>query len=137
VERVRDFGRRLDPAGGVPEGLDAYEQRFYAALADDFNTPAALAVVFEWIAAGNRRLDAGERFGAGALSGMLWTLGLEGLLEPDAEAPDADAERLLEERQAARAERDFERADAKRDELLALGWVVRDTPDGPQLVRKG
>jgi cysteinyl-tRNA synthetase len=137
VERIRDFGRRLAPDGAPPEGLDPFEQRFYAALADDFNTPAALAVVFEWIAEGNRRLDAGERFGPGALSGMLWTLGLDPVLEADAEAPDAGAERLLEERQAARADRDFERADAKRDELLALGWAVRDTPDGPQLVRKG
>jgi cysteinyl-tRNA synthetase len=137
VERIRDFGRRLDPDGAAPGELAEFERRFYAALADDFNTPAALAVVFEWIAEGNRRLDTGERFGAGALEQMLWTLGLDGLLAPDAEAPDADAERLLEERQAARAERDFERADAKRDELLALGWVVRDTPDGPQLVRKG
>ena len=52
------------------------------------------------------------------------------------EGADPDAERLLAEREAARAARDFATADAKRDELAALGWTVRDTADGPKLVRQ-
>ena len=43
-------------------------------------------------------------------------------------------ERLLHERTAARDARDFARADALRDELRALGWEVRDGPDGPELL---
>jgi cysteinyl-tRNA synthetase len=135
VERIRELCRRLDPDAAAPDDLDGYAERFFDALADDFNTPAARAILFEWVAEANRRLDAGERLGVGRLGEMLHTLGLEGLLadaEPDA---DPEAERLLAERQAARAARDFERADAIRDELAALGWQVRDGADGATLVR--
>ncbi|MFL5895639.1 MAG: cysteine--tRNA ligase [Thermoleophilaceae bacterium] len=135
VERVRDFARRLDPGAAAPDAVGDYEGRFYAALADDFNTPAARAALFDWIAEANRRIDAGERVGAGPLSEMLRVLGLENLLEPDAETPDGDALKLLEERETARREKDFATADARRDELAERGWEVRDTGDGPQLVR--
>ena len=83
------------------------------------------------------RLDAGEALGAGRLGEMLNALGLESLLAAgDAgDGVDAEAERLLRERQEARAARDFERADAIRDELAALGWQVRDAADGARLVR--
>jgi cysteinyl-tRNA synthetase len=67
---------------------------------------------------------------------MLYVLGLEDLLAGEDEAPDADAERLLREREEARAARDFATADARRDELAALGWEVRDTAEGPRLVRR-
>ena len=131
VERVRDFARRLD--ADAP-GLDGYAERFFDHLADDFNTPAARAVLFDLISEGNRRLDAGERLGRGDLADMLRVLGLENLLEVD-EGADPEAERLLAEREEARAAKDFATADAKRDELAALGWTIRDTPAGPQLIR--
>jgi cysteinyl-tRNA synthetase len=135
VERIRDFARRLD-ADAPADGIEPYAERFFQALADDFNTPAARAALFDWIAEGNKRLDAGERLGAGAFAEMLGVLGLDNLLDT-AEEADPEAQRLLEEREAARAERDFGTADAKRDELAALGWTVRDTPAGPKLVRSG
>ena len=135
VERVRDFGRRLDHRAPAPPEADAHAGRFFDALADDFNTPSARAELFAWIAEANRRIDAGERIGPGPVPEMLAVLGLDNLLEPDAETPDPDAERLLAEREAARAEKDFATADARRDELADRGWTVRDTADGPRLVR--
>ena len=51
-----------------------------------------LSVLFEWIGEANRRLDAGERFGAGALRDMLWAIGLDNLLDEPAERPDAEAQ---------------------------------------------
>jgi cysteinyl-tRNA synthetase len=135
VERVRDFALRLDADAGVPPEAGEYEERFYAALADDFNTPAARAALFDWITEANRRIDAGERIGPGPLPEMLRVLGLENLLEAD-EGPDDDSLRLLEEREDARRAKDFATADARRDELASRGWIVRDTPDGPQLVRQ-
>ena len=135
VARIRDFARRLD-ADARAEGIEPYAERFFAALADDFNTPAARAALFDWITEGNKRLDAGERLGAGALGEMLYVLGLDNLLEAEETAPP-EAKRLLDEREAAREQRDFATADAKRDELAALGWAVRDTPAGPKLVRSG
>jgi cysteinyl-tRNA synthetase len=134
VERVRDFVRRLDDDAQAT-GIEPYEARFFDALADDFNTPAARAALFDWISEGNRRLDQGERLGRGALGEMLRALGLETLLDADERDADPEAERLLAEREAARAARDFATADAKRDELAALGWTLRDTPAGPRLVR--
>jgi cysteinyl-tRNA synthetase len=134
VERVRDFARRLDPDTPA-EGIEPFAERFFEALRDDFNTPAARAALFDWIAEGNRRLDAGEALGPGALGEMLQVLGLENLLAVEDEA-DAEAQRLMDEREAARAARDFATADAKRDELTALGWTVRDTAEGPKLVRQ-
>ncbi|MBD0281462.1 MAG: cysteine--tRNA ligase [Thermoleophilaceae bacterium] len=136
VQRVRESVRRLDRDAPGPEGLEDLVERFFDALADDFNTPAARAAMFDWIAEGNRRIDAGERLGPGALGEMLYALGLEGLLaEPVEEAPDA-VRRLAKEREAARAERDFDRADRIREELAERGWEVRDTTGGAELVRK-
>ena len=132
VDRIRELGRRLDPGAEAPD-LGQFESRFYAELADDFNTPGALSVVFDCVAALNRRSD---RVGAGALRDMLWTLGLENLLDAEAERPPPEAEQLLAEREEARAARDFATADARRDELAALGWEVRDTPEGPRLGRR-
>jgi cysteinyl-tRNA synthetase len=134
VDRIRDFTLRLDSEAGVPDVAAEYEERFYAALADDFNTPAARAALFDWIAEANRRIDAGERVGTGPLPEMLRVIGLENLLE--IEKPPPDAVEKLEQREAARRAKDFARADASRDELEQMGWIVRDTADGPQLVRK-
>jgi cysteinyl-tRNA synthetase len=156
VARVRDLIRRLGPEAGDevrrlgPEAGDEVRrlgpeaaaaaregapEGFLDALADDFNTPAALAELFGWVSEANRRLDAGEPVEPGPLRDMLWLLGLESLLEPEDDAPDSEAERLLAEREAARAEKDFATADARRDALRALGWEVRDTPEGAKLVR--
>jgi cysteinyl-tRNA synthetase len=134
--RVRDVVRRLDPAAPAAPDLDALAERFFDELADDFNTAAARGVLFEWVAEANRRVDAGERLGPGRLGEMLYAFGLESLLEEgDEEAPE-EVQRLAEERDEARAARDFERADRLRDELAAAGWEARDTPEGAQLVRR-
>src|SRR5918997_2295378 len=141
VERVRDVCRRLEPGAPGPEALNPYAQRFFAALAEDFNPPAARAELFEWVGEANRRLDRGERLGVGALEAMLECLGLERLLAEAGEAGGGDGagapehvRALLEQRESARAARDFATADARRDELAALGWEVRDTAEGPLLV---
>ena len=63
-------------------------------------------------------------------------LGLESLARVE-EATDPEAERLLAEREEARAARDFARADRIRVELAARGWEVRDSTHGPRLVRRG
>ena len=132
VARVRDVVRRLDPEA---PGMDEYVERFFDALSDDFNTPQARAVLFEWVAEANRRIDAGEHVGPGRLGEMLYALGLENLLEVEDEAPD-ELQRLAAERDEARSARDFERADQIRDQLAEQGWEIRDTPEGARLVRR-
>jgi len=132
VARVRDVVRRLDPDA---PGIDDHVEPFFDALADDFNTPQARAVLFEWVAEANRRMDAGERVGPGRLSEMLYALGLETLLEVEEEAPE-ELKRLAAEREEARGARDFDRADQIRDQLAESGWEIRDTPEGARLVRR-
>jgi cysteinyl-tRNA synthetase len=134
VERLRELGGRLAQDAPEPTGMDAFVERFFDHLADDFNTPAALSVLFEWVSEANRRLDAGEALGPGRLSEMLHSLGLESVLEAAEEAPP-EARSLMDQREAARAAKDFDRADQIRDELAALGYEVRDTPEGPSLRR--
>ena len=86
-------------------------------------------------AEGNRRLESGEPLGgaADALAEMLDVIGLETLLEDDGPTEE-EAGRLAEERERARREGDFERADAIRRELAERGYEVRDTDEGPVLV---
>ena len=100
---------------------------------DDFNTADALAAVFELVRFANIR--AGEENSAAfadSLLGQLTTLcdvlGL--IVEKEEEILDKDIEALIEERQAARKAKDFARADAIRDELLAKGIVLKDTREG-------
>jgi len=138
VDRVRELCRRLEPGAEEPEALDHHAERFFGALAEDFNTAAARAVLFEWVSEANRRLAAGGRLAPGRFAEMLYALGLESLLGAGAEGTDQadpEAQRLLAEREEARAARDFDRADRLRGELGARGYEVRDTAEGARLVR--
>jgi cysteinyl-tRNA synthetase len=132
VRGIREAARRLAP-GPSPADVAALKERFFSALADDFNTPEALAAVADWVREANRR-EPGT--GDADLREMLAVLALDNLLDAgEGEGrPDEAALALLERREAARAGRDYAEADRLRDELAARGWQVRDSADGPQLV---
>jgi cysteinyl-tRNA synthetase len=131
VSRIREAARRLSE-GPSPEALEPLRERFFAALADDFNTPEALSAVNTWLRAATGG-DHGEAPGNGHLCEMLGVLGLAGLTAAEREAP-AEVHELVAERECARMERDFDLADALRDRLAALGWEVRDGATGPVVV---
>jgi cysteinyl-tRNA synthetase len=68
---------------------------------------------------------------------MLELVGLSSLTQPDEGAEvGEDASKLMQEREEARAAKDFARADALRDQLSEMGWTVRDSAEGPSLVPK-
>jgi cysteinyl-tRNA synthetase len=68
---------------------------------------------------------------------MLGLVGLSTLAQPDEGAEtDVPALNLMAEREQARADKDFQRADEIRDRLAEMGWTVRDSTDGPSLVPK-
>jgi len=131
VQRVREAGRGLVD-GVSPPWSAALKESFFAALADDFNTPAALAAVFEWIREANRAEPA--TVGSADLAEMLEVLALDNLLATQtAQAPPGVLE-LVEAREAARAARDFAEADRLRDEVSSLGWEIRDGSQGPEVL---
>jgi cysteinyl-tRNA synthetase len=136
VQRIRDALRRLDEGEPSPADMAHHKDAFFDALANDFNTPAALASLFEWVREANRR---GGSVGDGDLREMLDVIGLGDLsaLEAagDIEAIDPEAARLLEQREQARTAQDFETADRMREELRARRWEIRDGPGGPELIR--
>jgi cysteinyl-tRNA synthetase len=130
VSRIREAGRRLEP-GDSPAELEPVRERFFAALARDFNTAEALAVLNDWIR--QAASPGGAAVGDGHLREMLGVLGLETLLDADAEAP-AEVQQLAEQREHARAGRDFAAADRLREEIAARGWEVRDGAGGFELL---
>jgi cysteinyl-tRNA synthetase len=130
VRRIREAARATVP-GPSPAEWRHHVDAFFDALADDFNTAAALPHLFAWLRESNRTTD---RVGHDDLAEMLQVLGLEGLVEAEEAAAGAEELALLERRQAARAAKDFAEADRLRDELRARGYEVRDGPAGPELV---
>ena len=126
ARRIREAGRRLAD-GPSPAWSAGLEERFFSALAEDFNTPAALAVVAEWVSEANRAAAPPGRDG---LVRMLGVLGLDTLLAVGVDAAPLAVVALAERRDAARASRDWAGSDRLRDEIAAHGWTVRDGPDG-------
>ena len=147
IDRLAAFARRLEelPRDGEPDPELAERsaragEELDAALDDDLNTSRALGVVFEWVRDVNRALDEGQGSGADrpALLGVLAGFdAVYAVLTPDpAELRvDAGVEALIAEREVARLERDWARADALRDRLAELGIVLEDTPAGPRWKR--
>jgi cysteinyl-tRNA synthetase len=147
--RIESFLRRVvQRTGSVEPGVLCAE--FTSAMDDDLGTPAALATVHNTVTEGNAALDSGDdtaaRGAAGSVRAMTGVLGLDPLsglwaaMSTVDDAPyralDALVGHLLEERQQARARRDFATADTSRDRLLAAGIAVEDTPDGPMWTLK-
>ena len=132
---LRRLYTALDLVAPAPAAID-WEQphaaKFKAAMDNDFGTPEAVAVLFDLAAEVNRGKSA-------QIAGLLKALGgVLGLLQGDPKAflrigtrlDEASIVRLIGERASAKAARNFAEADRIRDELLAQGVVLKDSPAG-------
>ena len=114
---------------------DAYVEEFEKAMDDDFNTADAIAAIFELVKYANTTATAesSKEYLRGLLDRIVKLGDVLGLiLDKKEELLDADIEKQIEERQAARKAKDFARADAIRDELLEKGIILKDTREGVQ-----
>ncbi|CAN5512170.1 cysteine--tRNA ligase [soil metagenome] len=144
IETFLDRVHADGPHGRVAPAPSELWHAFAAAMDDDLGTPAAVARLHDMVREGNRMLDAGDAEAARDLGADV-SRGLDvlGLKRSDfatagsddaalTSAVDALVAGLLEERAAARAAKDFARADAIRDQIKAAGIEVEDTPAGPK-----
>ena len=115
------------------EGLAEYEKKFDEAMDDDFNTADAIAAIFELVKYANSNVTSEntKAFMNAVKEKIISLSDILGLIvEKEEEILDSDIEKLIEERQAARKEKNFARADEIRNLLLEKGIVLKDTREG-------
>ncbi|MCQ4638362.1 cysteine--tRNA ligase [Anaerovorax odorimutans] len=122
------------------EGFDKYRQEFITAMDDDLNTADAISAVFELITAINTAVKDGasKEFAEKALEILMELTAVLGLLQHDEEEGgiDDDIQALVDERQEARKNKNFARADEIRDMLKERGITLKDTPQGVQIIKE-
>jgi cysteinyl-tRNA synthetase len=101
-------------------------------MEDDLNTADAVSAIFEIVKLANTTVkDGSKAYAKELLQNIQQLCDVLGILtEKEEEILDSDIEALIEERQAARKEKNFQRADEIRDQLLAMGIVLKDTREG-------
>ncbi|MGM0534173.1 MAG: cysteine--tRNA ligase [Campylobacterota bacterium] len=142
LDKLYRLKKRLHGGGAAKKAEKTFENAVMEALEDDLNTSVALAVIDQFVARTNEKLDS-DSLDKGAKKAALANLGLIervlGVGAADAfayfrfgldEAFVAEVEQMIEKRSQAKKEKDFAGADAIRDALSAKGIALMDTPDG-------
>ena len=143
AEKLRFVGKQAAADAMTQEEEELYAQtdrfvaKFEEAMEDDFNTADAIAAVFELVRFINQNIEGATRTFAEQLYDRLHTLCevLGIVVEKEEELLDDAIEALIEERQQARKDKNFARADEIRDQLLQQGIQLKDTREGVQWTR--
>ncbi|WP_089282891.1 cysteine--tRNA ligase [Anaerovirgula multivorans] len=112
--------------------LLSYRGKFVSVMDDDFNTADGIAIIFDLIRAINTYVlsDASKELVKTALDLLLETTGVLGLLAKEEEALNQEVEALIEKRQQARKDKNYQLADEIRDQLKEKGVILEDTSQG-------
>lgn len=137
-EWVDRIAAHAGQAAAEPTGLASHAEGFFAALDDDLNISGALGHLFDLIRESNSALDRGELKPSQAAQLLADWRRIDSVLgfERAAATVPAQVTALVEQRQQVRAAKQWAESDRLRDEIAALGWIVKDTKDGPKLAPK-
>ncbi len=126
-------GRSADVTKDVCE----LRQRFKDEMDDDLNTAGALGAIFEYVREINLKFEGcgSSASAAEALAALDEVLGVLGIEFKTEEVPQ-EIQALAQQRQEARARRDYAASDALRNEILSKGYDVKDTPDGVKISKR-
>jgi cysteinyl-tRNA synthetase len=133
IEKTGADGGMTEKEKGLLAEASGQQEKFNEVMDDDLNTADAVSVIFDLVKHANTTVkDGATKEYAKALKDEIVMLGgiLGLILETREEVLDADIEKLIEERQQARKDKDFKRADEIRDELLEKGIQLKDTREG-------
>jgi len=145
LSRLWDFADRVaeipdDASGeGLEDEVAVALKKFNEELDDDLNVPGAMAAVFELMREVNPLLTEAKVGADGARRVLDFLADVDtvlGIIEHDKGSVDEEIEALMAERAQAREEKNWARSDEIRDELLAQGIVIEDTPQGPRWRRE-
>jgi cysteinyl-tRNA synthetase len=134
-----------DPHQALGERVETARHEFAEKIDQDLNVPGALGAMFELVRYVNTAIDDGELAHAEAavvkaafdgFDEVLGVMALRRVEDASLDGPVIEIEQLISERKAARARRDFVAADAIRDDLVARGVILEDTPAGTRWIRK-
>ncbi|WP_432404560.1 cysteine--tRNA ligase [Wukongibacter sp. M2B1] len=135
LEHLKGNAHNLEMKHGedkIFEGLQKHKNKFIEAMDDDLNTADGIAAIFEMVKEMNTKIndDASKELIEKACNLFRELTEVLGIVCKEKESLDDEIERLIEERQKARKERNFALADKIRDDLKAQGIVLEDTPQG-------
>ena len=129
----------MDDEAAKIASLDQYRDKFIEAMDDDLNTADGIAAVFELVSEINLDVKDGasKSFAEEALKRIRELTDVLGIFggKDEEEGLGDDIQALIDERQAARKEKNWARADEIRDQLAAMGITLKDTPQGVQVIR--
>jgi len=139
IERIMGLKERLEKfdeseSAKLPRDAD----HFISALENDLDSPAALAIFFDWIRETNSKLDNNELLKSDIQKGknfINYFNSIYGILYEKLDVP-SNVLKLVNEREKARKNNDWANSDKIREELDKIGWNIKDTPSGPKVTAK-
>ncbi len=139
AEAAKDLPAGSKEEGDLRQALALYRQQWREAMDDDLNTADAIAAIFDLVRAANTAAASGKVAAPALLEARETLIELCGVLGLDAsagqdEAIPAEIMALVQARQDAKAAKDYAQADALRDQVLAQGYKIEDTPQGVRVL---